>query len=62
MGQTEISCTDRKLPGSLPELRLTISGVPCICIADSLEADCSGAAGLCDYVSNTDHICGLCID
>jgi hypothetical protein len=23
MGQTEISCTDRKLPGSLPELRLT---------------------------------------
>jgi hypothetical protein len=22
MGQTEISCTDRKLPGSLPELRL----------------------------------------
>jgi hypothetical protein len=25
MGQTAISCTDRKLPGSLPELRLTIS-------------------------------------
>jgi hypothetical protein len=23
MGQTAISCTDRKLPGSLPELRLT---------------------------------------
>jgi hypothetical protein len=25
MGQTAISCTDRKLPGSLPELRLTIA-------------------------------------
>jgi hypothetical protein len=25
MGQTAISCTDRKLPGSLPELRLTES-------------------------------------
>jgi hypothetical protein len=23
MGQTAISCTDRKRPGSLPELRLT---------------------------------------
>jgi hypothetical protein len=23
MGQTAISCTDRKIPGSLPELRLT---------------------------------------
>jgi hypothetical protein len=35
MGQTAISCTDRKLPGSLPELRLTGSSallptlVPC---------------------------------
>jgi hypothetical protein len=25
MGQTAISCTDRKRPGSLPELRLTVS-------------------------------------
>jgi hypothetical protein len=25
MGQTAISCTDRKRPGSLPELRLTKS-------------------------------------
>jgi hypothetical protein len=27
MGQTAISCTDRKLPGSLPELRLTDSPI-----------------------------------
>jgi hypothetical protein len=27
MGQTAISCTDRKRPGSLPELRLTTMNI-----------------------------------
>jgi hypothetical protein len=39
MGQTAISCTDRKLPGSLPELRLTVLG------SKALAADC--AVGVC---------------
>jgi hypothetical protein len=37
MGQTAISCTDRKRPGSLPELRLTVDneGDPNDSFADS---------------------------
>jgi hypothetical protein len=32
MGQTAISCTDRKRPGSLPELRLTVPKAATGCV------------------------------